>query len=410
MTARQDRAKEIFLDALDQSDDPQAFVDQACGEDLELRNRVQALLKAHQEAGDFLPTSKIDVTVESDEPANLDSTRSHQATGSGPTIQIGPYSLLEVIGEGGMGTVWVASQTKPLKRKVALKLVKPGMDSRAVLARFEAERQALAMMDHPNIARVLDGGMTEQGRPYFAMELVRGITITEYCDQAELSIRERLQLFGQVCSAVQHAHLKGIIHRDLKPSNILVTEHDGQPVVKVIDFGLAKALHGSHMLTDLSIHTSFGAVMGTPLYMAPEQLGVSALDIDTRADTYSLGVILYELLTGTTPIERERLKRATLDEIRRILQEEEPPRPSARLSSSDSLPSQAARRHVTPLKLTRLVRGELDWIIMKALEKDRNRRYESPSSLGQDLERYLDNEPVKAAPPSRVYQLRKLAR
>lgn len=320
------------------------------------------------------------------------------------------YKLVEAIGEGGMGAVWLAEQKEPVKRKVAVKLVKAGMDSRSVLARFEAERQALAMMDHPNIAKVLDGGVTEQGRPYFVMELVKGIPLTEYCDQVQFSIPERLELFGQVCSAVQHAHQKGIIHRDLKPSNVLVTEVDGRPVVKVIDFGLAKALHGSQVLTDQSLHTAFGAVLGTPLYMAPEQLGTSALDVDTRADLYSLGVILYELLTGTTPIERQQLKQAAFEEMCRLIREQEPPRPSTRLSSSDSLPGLAVRRHAEPAKLTRLVRGELDWIVMKALEKDRNRRYETANGLAMDVHRYLAGEAVLAAPPSKIYRLQKFIR
>jgi len=318
------------------------------------------------------------------------------------------YKLIQAIGEGGMGSVWLAEQKVPVKRKVALKFVKAGMDSRSVLARFEAERQALAMMDHPSIAKVLDGGMTEQSRPYFVMELVKGIPLTDYCDQVQFSIRERLELFGQVCSAVQHAHQKGIIHRDLKPSNVLVTEVDGRPVVKVIDFGLAKALRGSQVLTDQSLHTAFGAVLGTPLYMAPEQLGTSALDVDTRADLYSLGVILYELLTGTTPIERNQLKAAAFDEMCRLIREEEPPRPSTRLSSSDTLPNLAARRHTEPAKLGRIVRGELDWIVMKALEKDRNRRYETAVGLGRDIERYLDGEAVEACPPNTWYRLSKL--
>jgi len=322
----------------------------------------------------------------------------------------GRYKLVQRIGEGGMGTVWLAEQREPVRRQVAVKLVKSGMDSRQVLARFESERQALAVMDHPNIAKVFDGGVGEHGRPYFAMELVKGIPLTDYCDQVHYSIQERLELFCQVCSAVQHAHQKGIIHRDLKPSNILVTEHDGQPMVKVIDFGLAKALHGSIVLTDLSMHTAFGAVLGTPLYMAPEQLGTSAMDVDTRADLYSLGVVLYELLTGTTPIERNRLKQAAWDEMCRLIREEEPPRPSTRLSSSDTLPSVAARRHVEPARLARLVRGELDWIIMKTLEKDRNRRYETASGLGLDIQRFLTGEPVVAAPPSRLYRAGKLLR
>ncbi len=320
------------------------------------------------------------------------------------------FRLIEPIGEGGMGTVWYAEQTAPIKRKVALKLIKPGLDSRTVLARFDAERQALALMDHPNIARVFDGGITDRGHPFFVMELVKGVPLTDYCDRVQFAVQQRLELFTQVCSAVQHAHQKGIIHRDLKPSNILVTEYDGKPICKVIDFGLAKALHGVNTLNDLSLHTAFGAVIGTPLYMAPEQLGVSAQDVDTRSDLYSLGVILYELLTGTTPIERQRLKGVVWDEIRRIVRDEEPPLPSLRLSSSDTLPSVAALRHIEPARLTKLVRGELDWIIMKALEKDRNRRYETAIGLSMDLQRYLAGEVVLAAPPSRLYRVRKFVR
>ncbi|MBL8855663.1 MAG: serine/threonine protein kinase [Planctomycetaceae bacterium] len=368
-----------------------------------------------QQAPSDEPTNELDAgLVEAFRPSNLDadvSTQDYRST----TFSKGDlldrrYRLLEPIGEGGMGSVWLAEQKEPVKRKVAIKLVKAGMDSRQVLARFEAERQALAMMDHPNIAKVLDGGMTEQARPYFVMELVKGVPLTDYCDQAQFSVRERLELFAQVCSAVQHAHQKGIIHRDLKPSNVLVTEIDGRPVAKVIDFGLAKALHGSQILTDQSLHTAFGAVLGTPLYMAPEQLGTSAVDVDTRADLYSLGVILYELLTGTTPIEKQQLKQAAFDEICRLIREQEPPRPSTRLSSSDALPSLAVRRHAEPTKLTRLVRGELDWIVMKALEKDRNRRYETANGMAQDVQRYLAGEAVLAAPPSQAYRFRKFIR
>ena len=374
--------QEIFAAAIKLTGDQRAaFLKAACNENDELLRGVEALLSAHNETGGFLGQSSA---------REQEGTQLHAAAFEPGSLVAGRYKLIEPIGEGGMGSVWLAEQKEPVKRKVAVKMVKPGMDSRAVLARFEAERQALAMMDHPNIAKVLDGGITEQGRPYFAMELVRGIPVTDYCDQTQLSITKRLELFGQVCSAVQHAHQKGIIHRDLKPTNILVTEHDGRPVAKVIDFGLAKALHGAHTLTEMSMHTSFGSVLGTPLYMAPEQLGTSALDVDTRADLYSLGVILYEMLTGSTPIERERIKEAAWDEILRIVREEEPPCPSTRLSSSGSLPSLAARRHIEPARLTRLVRGELDWIIMKALEKNRNRRYETASSLGQDVQRYLD--------------------
>jgi len=326
------------------------------------------------------------------------------------TVIAARYKLLQEIGEGGMGTVWMAEQTHPIKRLVAVKLIKPGMDSKTVLARFGAERQALAMMDHPNIARVVDGGTTEAGRPYFVMELVKGLPITQYCDDRSLPIRDRLELIQMVCGAVQHAHQKGIIHRDLKPTNVLVTEHDGRPIPKVIDFGLAKALYNPQALTDQTLFTAFGAAVGTPLYMAPEQFGVNALDVDTRTDIYSLGVILYELLTGSTPLEKRRLREAAWDEVRRLIQEEEPPRPSLRLSSCDALPSIAARRQTDPVRLGKLVRGELDWIVMKALEKDRNRRFGTASALADDLRRLLSNEPVSAGPPTVQYKLRKFAR
>ena len=320
----------------------------------------------------------------------------------------GRYKLLEAIGEGGMGTVWAAEQTKPVRRKVAVKLIKAGMDSKSVLARFDAERQALAVMDHPNIAKVLDGGLTESGRPFFVMEYVKGLPITEYCDAMRLEIPARLGLFVQVCQAVQHAHQKGIIHRDLKPSNILVAPYDDKPVPKVIDFGLAKAMHQS--LTELTLHTAHEAVMGTPLYMSPEQAQLNNLDVDTRSDLYSLGVLLYELLTGTTPLEKHRFKEAAWDEIRRIIREEEPPRLSTRLSSSVMLPSLAANRGTEPSRLTALVRGELDWIVMKSLEKDRNRRYATANDLVLDVQRYMADEPVQACPPTVGYRLRKLLR
>ena len=322
---------------------------------------------------------------------------------------IGPYKLLEPIGEGGMGTVWMAEQTDPIQRRVAVKVVKEGMDSRQVLARFEAERQALALMEHPHIAKVLDAGKTPSGRPYFVMELVKGRPITNYCDEKRLGVRERLVLFGDVCRAVQHAHQKGIIHRDLKPSNVLVAPYDGKPVVKVIDFGVAKAT--GQRLTDKTLFTSFGALVGTPEYMSPEQAEVNNQDIDTRSDIYSLGVLLYELLTGSTPLTRKRLREVAILEVLRAIREEEPPRPSTRLSESkDSLPSISAQRQSEPAKLTKLVRGELDWIVMKALEKDRNRRYETANGFAVDVERYLADEPVLACPPSAWYRLRKLAR
>ncbi len=313
---------------------------------------------------------------------------------------------MEQIGEGGFGLVFVAEQQEPVKRKVALKVIKPGMDTRLVIARFEAERQALALMDHPNIAKVLDAGATESGRPYFVMELVRGIPITDYCDKNQLAPKERLELFVTVCQAIQHAHQKGIIHRDIKPSNVLVTSHDGKPVAKVIDFGVAKAIH--QQLTDRSIYTNFAQMIGTPLYMSPEQAEMSGMDIDTRSDIYSLGVLLYELLTGTTPLDRKRLANAAYDEIRRLICEEEPPKPSTRLSTSESIASVAAQRHTEPVKLSKLMRGDLDWITMKCLEKDRTRRYETAKGVARDIQRYLCDEPVEASPPSATYRLRKL--
>src|SRR5438874_4484661 len=322
---------------------------------------------------------------------------------------VGPYKLLEQIGGGGMGVVYMAEQLHPIRRKVALKIIKPGMDSGQVIARFEAERQALTMMDHPNIAKVLDAGTTDAGRPYFVMELVKGIPITDYCDQARLSTRERLELFMLVCNAVQHAHQKGIIHRDLKPSNVLVTLHDDKPVVKVIDFGIAKAT--GQQLTEKTLFTNFAQMIGTPLYMSPEQAQMSGLDIDTRSDIYSLGVLLYELLTGNTPFEQDRLRTVGLDEVRRIIREEEPARPSTRLSTlGPAAATTSANRGSDPRRLSRLFRGELDWVVMKALEKDRNRRYESPGALAADVGRYLADEPVQACPPSAWYRARKFTR
>jgi eukaryotic-like serine/threonine-protein kinase len=322
---------------------------------------------------------------------------------------IGSYKLMELIGEGGFGLVFVAEQQKPVRRRVALKVIKPGMDSQEVIRRFEAERQALALMDHLNIARVLDAGATDSGRPYFVMELVHGIPITEYCDRNRLTPRERLQLFVSVCRAVQHAHQKGIIHRDIKPSNVLVTLQDCSPVVKVIDFGVAKALH--QPLTDRTIYTRFAQIVGTPLYMSPEQAEMSGLDIDTRSDIYSLGVLLYELLTGTTPFDKKRLSQAAYNELIRIIRDEEPPKPSTRLSrSTESLSAVAAQRKTEPARLSRIVRGDLDWITMKALEKDRTRRYETANGLARDIERYLNDEPVEAGPPGAGYRLWKFAR
>ena len=307
-----------------------------------------------------------------------------------------------------MGEVWVVNQTEPVKRKVALKLIKTGMDSRAVVARFEQERQALAMMDHPNIARVLDGGLTPTGQPFFVMELVNGLPLTRFCDEAKLTPRQRLELFVPICQAVQHAHQKGLVHRDLKPANILVTMIDARPIPKVIDFGVAKATGGK--LTDESLATQFGAIVGTLEYMAPEQAGFSGGDIDTRADIYSLGVILYELLTGVRPIDAGRLKKAAFTEMIRIIQEEEPSKPSTRLSTSDALPSLAALRQTEPKKLMALLRGELDWVVLKCLEKQRERRYETANGLARDIQRYLADDVVEARPPSAGYRLRKFVR
>jgi serine/threonine protein kinase/WD40 repeat protein len=396
------RANDIFVRAaeIDPPDEQRRFLEQECGDDAELQAQVESLLSAGGRIGSFLEKPAAPAL------AAVGGTAAYAPLTEGPNTVIGPYRLMEQIGEGGFGLVFVAEQQAPVRRKVALKVIKPGMDTRDVIARFEAERQALALMDHPNIAKVLDAGATESGRPYFVMELVKGIPLTDYCDRNQLTPRERLGLFVGVCQAVQHAHTKGVIHRDLKPSNILVTLHDGTPVVKVIDFGVAKAI-GQH-LTDKTIYTRFNQMIGTPLYMSPEQAEMSGLDIDTRSDIYSLAVLLYELLTGTTPFDSERLKKAAFDEIRRIIREEEPPRPSTRLSTLGAkLPTVSARRKMEPGKLSALVRGDLDWIVMKGLDKDRTRRYETASAFASDVQRYLREEPVEARPPSASYRLRK---
>jgi eukaryotic-like serine/threonine-protein kinase len=376
------------------------FLQKACDGDELLRRQVEELLANDSPSGDFLPSPVL---------RSLASTSDHTPTPVEVGAQIGPYRLMEQIGEGGFGLVFVAEQQEPVRRKVALKVIKPGMDSRDVIARFEAERQALALMDHPHIAKVLDAGATSSGTPYFVMELVRGVPITEYCDQQQLSLRQRLELFVAVCRAVQHAHQKGIIHRDIKPSNVLVTLHDGKPIVKVIDFGIAKALH--QRLTEKTIYTRFAQMIGTPLYMSPEQAEMSGLDVDTRSDIYSLGVLLYELLTGATPFDRRRLAEAAFDELRRIIREEEPLKPSTRVSkNTESLPTVAAQRRTEPKKLSQIFKGDLDWIVMKALEKDRTRRYETASGFASDVEHYLNDEPVEATPPTSNYLLRKWAK
>ncbi|MCE9527806.1 MAG: serine/threonine-protein kinase [Planctomycetales bacterium] len=390
--------REIFTAALNKADPAErvALLDEHCSGNAPLRQRIESLLAEHDQLGSFMDMPTSDATIDQHSPEK-------------PGTIIGSYKLLEQIGEGGFGVVFMAEQTEPVRRKVALKILKPGMDTRQVIARFEAERQALAIMDHPNIAKVFDGGATALGRPYFVMELVKGVPITEFCDRNQLTPRQRLELFIPVCQAVQHAHQKGIVHRDLKPSNVLVTMHDTVPVVKVIDFGVAKAL--GQELTDKTLFTGFAQMIGSPLYMSPEQAGQSGLDIDTRSDIYALGVLLYELLTGTTPFSKEHFQTAAYDEIRRIIREEEPPKPSTRLAqSSATLPAVSTQRQTEPEKLTKILRGELDWIVMKALEKDRNRRYETANGLALDVQRYLADEPLEACPPSATYRFRKFAR
>jgi len=430
----------VFTEALERTDPAAraAYLDGACGDDATLRQRVEALLAAHDGAGRFLegdaigmsePTSPVilETTPASGRETRLPSELATGDLGSGGAdlsfagapqadrpgdsgtgqVIAGRYTLLEALGEGGMGTVYLAEQTAPVRRMVALKLIKIGMDSRAVLARFDAERQALALMDHPNIARVYDGGTTEAGQPFFVMELVRGEPITAYCDRQRLSVRARLELFVSVCQAVQHAHQKGIIHRDLKPSNVMVAEVDGRPTPKVIDFGVAKATE--FQLSDQSLSDT-GAIVGTPAYMSPEQADPSSMDIDTRTDVYALGVILYELLAGSPPLDAKQFKRGAILEMLRMVREVDPPRPSTKVSTAEDLPNIAASRDVEPAHLKRALQGDLDWIVMKALEKDRSRRYETANGFAADIGRHLAYEPVVAAPPSRAYRLRKFVR
>ena len=400
------RAKQVFNEALEKSGPERLrFVDSACGEDAELRSQVLVLLAAHDRAGGFM----VATGGGADAAARAIAGGASEEPIEEPGTRIGPYKLLQVIGEGGFGVVYMAEQVEPIHRRVALKIIKPGMDTREVIARFEAERQALAMMDHPNIAKVLDAGATDSGRPYFVMELVKGVPITEYCDANRLSTRERLELFVDVCKAVHHAHEKGIIHRDLKPSNVMVTLHDGVPIPKVIDFGIAKATN--QPLTEKTLFTAYGQFLGTPTYMSPEQAALGGLEIDRRCDIYSLGVLLYELLTGTTPFELAALRSRAFAEMMRIIREEDPPTPSARLNTlGERLTQIATSRHVEPNALAKLLRGDLDWIVMRAIEKDRRRRYDSASELARDLGRYFQHEPVSARKPSAAYRLSKFAK
>ncbi len=433
-------AKLLFLAAsdLDSAADRAAYLDRECGDDAELRARVGALLAADAGVGLFgqsegsagaqLGLSKTlretPASTPGTEIASAFHTDETTPEGMRTTIAATPracrretfvagqviarrYTLLDVLGEGGMGTVYRAEQTAPVHRQVALKLIKFGMNSRVVLARFDAERQALALMDHPNIARVYDGGTTETGQPFFVMEFVNGEPITAYCDRQRLPVCARLELFVAVCQAVQHAHQKGIIHRDLKPGNVMVTEVDGRPTPKVIDFGVATATEFS--LTDESLADT-GAIVGTPVYMSPEQADPSSMDIDTRTDIYALGVILYELLAGSLPLEAKHFKHGAILEMLRMVREVEPPRPSTKVSTADALPNIAASRAIDPAQLTQALRGDLDWIVMKALEKDRTRRYETATGFAADVLRHLTFEPVMAAPPSRSYRFRKMVR
>ncbi len=403
MTDRFQKIQNLFHAALEIAEGPsrQSFLENACGDDRELFDELKELLLHHESAPE-------DYLSNPPNPADL-PTAAIQTAIEKPGVSIGRYKLLQQIGEGGFGVVFMAEQMTPVRRRVALKIIKPGMDSRDVIARFESERQALAMMDHPNIARVLDAGQTEQGRPFFVMELVHGIPITTFCDKNRLPITDRLELFNTVCDAIQHAHQKGIIHRDIKPSNVLVTLYDGRPVVKVIDFGVAKAL--SQPLSEKTLFTAFGQVIGTPAYMSPEQAEMSGLGVDTRSDIYSLGVLLYELLTGSTPLDQQAFRAAGLARLVELIRDQELLLPSLKVSSlGQAATTVAASRRLESKRLRQLLRGDLDWIVMKALEKDRMRRYESASALSDDVKRHLRAEPVQAAPPSIAYRVQRFVR